>query len=214
MLEKTHAAILALAIARVPSAWTERDLPALLRGHREEDDHVLFGIHIRAAGLTHTYRPGRRFGELFAPNARGKMLRFVRRAKATRDRERAARLLGRACHLLGDMAVPARTRGVWHLAGDPLEAWLEARHAELARLVPDTLAIADADAGAIADALASASSAHDADTTRTPWGRLAYARLRRGTRLGEGAIATQAEALLPLAVASTGALLRAVSPPG
>jgi hypothetical protein len=213
VLPRTHEAILRFAIARADASWSDADLPALVDGHRREDDHVVFGLHFRAPGLSHTYRPGRPFGELFATNAKTKMLRAVRRAARSRSRARAASLVGRACHLLGDMAVPARTRGVWHLAGDPLEAWLEERSDDLAALVPPSLAIAGGDPDSIADALARASSAFEADTTRTPWGRVAFERFGRGTRLDAGAIALQARAILPLAVASTAALLRAVAPP-
>jgi hypothetical protein len=213
VLPRTHETIVRLAVSRAHSAWSDQDLAQLIEGHLREDDHVLFGLRFRAAGLTHTYRPGRRFGELFTTNAKTKMLGLIHRASRSRSRARAAHLVGRACHLLGDMAVPARTRGVWHLAGDPLEAWLEERSDDLASLVPESIAILDGDPGAIADALARASAIHDADTTRTPWGRALFERFGRGTRLDADALASQAEAILPLAVASTAALLRAVAPP-
>ena len=127
MLPHTHAFFLRAAV-EISGTWTRDDLDDLVRGDRHEDDFVVpvVGVHLRAPGLTHTYRPGKRFGELFAENARSKLERFVRRSKQS-DRRTRAFWLGRACHLLGDMAVPARTRGVWHLEGDPLEA----KHTEM-----------------------------------------------------------------------------------
>jgi hypothetical protein len=109
------------------------------------------------------------------------------------------------------MAVPARTRGVWHLEGDPFEAWLESRTdeelAELASASSSALAAAPASAAAIAHALALASSTFAADTTRTPWGRLHHRVTRRGTVLDPSTIEAQARALLPRAVNATEQLL-------
>jgi hypothetical protein len=220
MLPRTHEAIVRAAVARLGdgAGWTPADLPALLGGGRDEDDLVLLGLRFRAPGLTHTYRPGQRFGELFAPSAKTKMLKCLRRASTETTRVRAAWWVGRACHLLGDMAVPARTRGVWHLAGDPLEAWLEARAEQLGAMADHAAASLEATEtrcrtpAELADALARASSAHAADTTRTPWGRLLYERARRGERLTQPEIEVQARALVPLVVASTAALLDAVPP--
>jgi hypothetical protein len=220
MQRETHAFFVRAAVAIGGSSWRQEDVPRLLEGDRDEDDLVvpILGLRLRAAGLTHTHRPGRRFGELFAESARTKLLRCVARANAApaNDLDRRAWWLGRACHLLGDMAVPARTRGVWHLEGDPLEAFCEreASRGSLGRLVPSSLTPAEPrDPAALADALARASSRMAADTTRTPWGRLAWTRLGRGVRLDPETIASQAEALVPLAVAHVAALLACVPRP-
>jgi hypothetical protein len=217
MLPRTHAFLIDAALARGTSSWGVSDLPALLQGHRDEDDVVVLGLRFRAAGLTHTYRPSRpRFGELWAPSARTKMLWCLRRVARARTRERAAWWMGRACHLLGDMAVPARTRGVWHLEGDPFEAWLEARtDDELAAISASTPASApdSASADAIAAALARTSASFPADTTRTPWGRAMFRFARRGVMLDECAIEAQARVLLPHAIRATASLL-AMGAPG
>lgn len=131
------------------------------------------------------------------------------------QRDRAAWWLGRACHLLGDMAVPARTRGVWHLAGDPLETFIDAQDDATLEAMARASSGIDwpEDPASIADALATASAKLRADTTRTPWGRLAYERLGRGTKLDAREVEAQARVVLPLAVEATAALLRAVPPP-
>ena len=192
------------------------DVPVLLRGHRDEDDFVVMGLRFRSPGLTHTYRPGRRFGELFAPNAKTKLLRCVRRALSSAERARGAWWLGRACHLLGDMTVPARTRGVWHLRGDPFELWLEQhadslegltssapRPAAAAPFASDAPSPPDAVPGALADGLAQASAAHKV---------FSYDRTKLCVHLYENRLAAQARTLVPLAIAHTSALLRAVPP--
>jgi hypothetical protein len=70
------------------------------------------------------------------------------------------------------------------------------------------------DPAAIAELLANASAALPADTTRTPWGRLAFERLGRGVHLTDPEIAGQARLIVPLAVEATAALLGTVPPPG
>lgn len=202
------------ALERAQSPWHPCDVKKLLAGHRDEDDLVIFGRRFRAAGLSHTYKPAApRFGELFAPSAKRRMLVCVRRARMMRERDEAAWWLGRACHLLGDMAIPARTRGVWHLLGDPLETFLEAQTSASLRamLVPSGTTWPEEPA-AIAETLARASSALPADTTRTPWGKLAYDGFGRGRRLDDEEVERQARIMVPLAVEATAALMRAVRP--
>jgi hypothetical protein len=214
---RSHGFVIEAALRRARSAWHACDRSRLLDGHRDEDDLVVFGRwRFRAAGLSHTYKPAApRWGELFAPSAKDLMLVCLRRARSMTRRDRAAWWLGRACHLLGDMAVPARTRGVWHLSGDPLETFIDAQDdAELERMANAPTGIDwPEDAAAIADRLANASAKLPADTTRTPWGRLAFERLGRGLRLSEREVAEQAEIVVPLAVEATAALLRTVPPP-
>lgn len=197
--------------------WHACDESRVLDGHRDEDEIVVFGRwRFRAAGLSHTYKPAApRWGELFAPSAKDRMLVCIRKARSETRRDRAAWWLGRACHLLGDMAVPARTRGVWHLQGDPLETWLEQQDdATLGELAKTPSGIAwPEDPGAIADVLASSSAKLPADTTRTPWGRMKYERLGRGMKLDAREVEAQARVIVPLAVEATAALLRTVPPP-
>ena len=207
MQPKTHAFLIRAAVAASASAWLEQSLPHLLHGNDAEDDFVVAGLRLRAPGLTHTYRPGSRFGELGAPSALTQLRRCWQRASRAASPELAAFWLGRACHLLGDMAVPARTRGVWHLLGDPLELFCEARVDRLAELLPDELPQRVGPLEAHADALARTASAEAADTTRTPWGALRFRLLGSGTRLTDAEVERQARQLLPLAVSHTRGLL-------
>jgi len=197
MLPKTHAFVIRAAVAASNSAWLEAQESNLLRGHRAEDDWVLFGAHFRAPGLTHSYEPGSRFGELWAPSAKTQINRWLRRAHASQHDAERAFWLGRACHLLGDLAVPARTRRIWHLLGDPVEAYWE-EHANLSTLLGAELPTTDGDL----ETLASFSSRFAVDTTRNPWSR------RSGTPLSSAEVAEQAATLLPLAVAYTRDWLR------
>jgi hypothetical protein len=214
---RSHGFVIEAALRRARSQWHACDESRLLDGHRDEDDLVVFGrFRFRAAGLSHTYKPAApRWGELFAPSAKDRMLVCIRRAEALRRRDRAAWWIGRACHLLGDMAVPARTRGVWHLSGDPLETFIDAQdEATLAEMASAQSGLDwPEDPAAIADLLANASAKLPADTTRTPWGRLAFERLGRGIRLSAQEVEEQARIVVPLAVEATAALLRAVPPP-
>jgi hypothetical protein len=204
---KTHAFLIRAAVASSGNAWLERSQPQLLRGNVAEDDFIVAGLRWRAPGLTHTYRPGSRFGELGAPSALTQLRRCWRRAARAREPETSAFWLGRACHLLGDMAVPARTRGVWHWLGDPLELFCEANAERLAELLPEPIPHCAGPPEAHAEALARAASAELADTTRTPWGALRFRWLGRGTRLSDAEVERQAQRLLPLAVSHTRGLL-------
>jgi hypothetical protein len=204
---RTHAFLIRSAVAGSGSAWLQQSLAQLLRGNDAEDAFVFAGLRLRAPGLSHTYRPGSRFGELGAPSALTQLGRCWRHATRARSPEMAAFWLGRACHLLGDMAVPARTRGVWHLLGDPLELFCEANAERLTELLPAVLPEREGTPEAHAEALARASSAEPADTTRTPWGALSFRLLEHGQRLSDTEVERQARHLLPLAVSHTRGLL-------
>ncbi len=206
MQPNTHAFVIRAAVERAGDAWLTRHLPELLAGNDREDDFFVLGLRLRAPGLTHSYRPGSRFGELGAPSAKTCLLRCVERARHAASSRVAASWLGRAAHLLGDLAVPARTRGVWHLLGDPLEAYWESHASELASLLQVSPPLHCGSPDEHVEALARASAAHPADTTRTPWGALAL-RWGRGVKLERDEIEKQARALLSLAVAHTQGLL-------
>ena len=182
----------------------------LLRGSDDEDVHLVpwLGIRVQAVGLTHTHRPGGRFGELFAPSAKARCVALVAdaRRRAPRDPEGAAHRYGRACHLLVDVSVPARSRGVWHFYGDPLEAWVEAHVDELDSL-PEAGLPATSDPGELCESLARLSSSFAADTTRSTWGDLRMRVLGRGVRVTEEDARSQARVLVPAAMAHVAALL-------
>lgn len=210
MQPEAHRAIVRAAVQRL-DARMARHLPALLRGNDDEDVHVvpLLGWRLQSVGLTHTHRPGGRFGELLAPSAQRRCAALIARALRV-DAESSAYLHGRACHLLVDVAVPARSRGVWHFYGDPLESWVEAHVEELAALPPDDPPPAS-DAGALCESLARLSSTFVADTTRSTWGDLRMRWLGRGVRVSAEEAADQARVLVPAAIAHVVALLSSLA---
>ncbi|HVY24945.1 MAG TPA: hypothetical protein VHB79_00285 [Polyangiaceae bacterium] len=207
MQPRTHAFVIRAAVAAARCDWLRTHEAALLQGNEAEDDFVLGPLRLRAPGLTHSYRPGSRFGELWAPSARTQLERWLQRASRASSSSRAAFWLGRACHLLGDMAVPARTRGVWHLLGDPLEAFWEA-HEDLAALLPLQLPATRESCLQHAESLARFSSSFAADTTRTPWGAARFRLLNDGQRLDSQELSEQAVQLLTRAVSHTRDFLR------
>ena len=213
MQPAAHRAILRAAVARIGGPL-EGLLPMLLRGSDDEDVHVVpwLGLRLQAVGLTHTHRPGGRFGELLAPSAKRRCVALLEsaRRRAARDPDGAAHRYGRAVHLLVDVAVPARSRGVWHFYGDPLESWVEAHVEELSALPLDELP-ATSDPAALCESLARISSGFPADTTRTTWGDLRMRVLDRGVRVSESEAAAQARVLVPAAIAHVAALLRALT---
>ena len=206
MLPQTHHLFINEAIDRAGS-WASAFRREILQGNDDEDVHIvpLLKWRLRAAGLTHTHVPNGRYGELGFPSAKSRCLVFLEKARHENDRGRAAWWLGRACHLLGDVAVPARANRIWHLEGDPLEMWIEAHVDSFGSLrIPD-LDVKTPDA--IIEALARAAATFPADTTRTPWGRATLQWTGRGRMLQEEELVEQARKLVPLAIASTKALL-------
>ncbi|MFO0762994.1 MAG: hypothetical protein U0359_41545 [Byssovorax sp.] len=202
-----HRAIVRIAAERTGGEALVR-LDDLLRGNDDEDVHVvpLLGLRLQAVGLTHTHRPGGTRGELFAPSARTCCERWARRAREAPSPERRAYFLGRACHLLVDIAVPARSRGVWHFYGDPLESWVD-HHPEAIAAFPLAPIPETRDPGQLCESLAALSSAFPADTTRSTWGSLRMRLTGQGTIVGEEEAGAQAKVLVPAAIAHVAALL-------
>ncbi|MBI4347526.1 MAG: hypothetical protein HY553_11770 [Elusimicrobia bacterium] len=207
---RAHRRILERAIDVSGAAWAGEARAELLRGSEDEDVYLipLLGLRLRAVGFTHTQRPGSAHGEWGAPSALVMGRRRLAQAREAwrADRGRAAYLVGRVAHLLVDAGVPARTRGVWHMLGDPLEQWIEGRAdaiREQALVEPPAAATLDA----LFESLSGLASRFPADTTRTPWGLLRFA-AGRGLKLSEREVAEQARVLVPAAVAHVAGLLR------
>lgn len=209
MLPKTHHLFINQAIDDA-GPWVRVFRREILQGNDDEDVHIvpLLNWRLRAAGLTHTHVPNGRFGELGFPSAKSQCLVFLKKARREPNHERAAWWTGRACHLLGDVAVPARANRIWHIEGDPLEAWIEARvdsfrdvtAPEVARKTP----------GEIMEEVTRNAAAFPADTTRTPWGRARFQWFGRGRKLDNDELAEQARFLVPLVIAYTKTLLQCV----
>lgn len=214
MLPATHAHLIDRALDAIEHAG--------LRAHRAEvqagsvdEDHLrvpLVGWRLQSPGLSHTYRPGRRRGELGAPSARARIERLVDRAEVMwpRDPRGAAGLVGRAFHLVGDVGVPARVQGVWHPLGDPYERWVDEHLTEVAGW-PPAPPIAAASIAALVDGMARHAAAHVADTTRSPWGALAHRLGRASVIVDDVAAERQARALVPAAIAHHVAFARLVA---
>ncbi|MEO7328453.1 MAG: hypothetical protein ABI193_07745, partial [Minicystis sp.] len=205
-----HREILRVAAARVGEDALAL-LPELWRGNDDEDVHIvpLLGLRLQAVGFTHTHRPGSDRGELFAPSARVCCTRWAVRAEKAGSRGETAYLLGRACHLLIDIAVPARSRGVWHFYGDPLESWVEAHVGEIAAMEPLPRPTTT-DPGRLCEELSCLSAAFPADTTRSTWGAWRMRLTGGGTRVSEEEAGRQARVLVPAAVAHVTALVQGV----
>jgi hypothetical protein len=207
MLPQTHHLFINRAID-CAEPWAHEFRREILQGNDDEDVHVvpLVKWRLRAAGLTHTHVPNGHFGELGFPSAKHQCMVFLEKARREKSPARAAWWVGRACHLLGDAAVPARANRIWHIEGDPLEAWIEARvdsfrDAQIRKMEgkkPDQ----------IIEELARVAATFPADTTRTPWGRAKFQWLNYGRKLEEAELAEQARILVPLGIASTAALLQ------
>lgn len=214
MLPATHAFLVEHALAAVDHRGL-RERAALIQAGCADEDLVrlpLVGWRVQSPGLSHTYRPGRRRGELGAPSALARIERLVDDAARlwSRAPDRAAHHVGRACHLLGDVAVPARTRGVWHMLGDPYERWVD-QHLDLLAVEPRLPPATAPTLAALVDRLARMAAAHTADTTRSPWGALAL-RLGRPRAIVDDATAErQARALIPVALAHHAGMLRMIA---
>jgi len=210
MQPRSHELVIRRALERARIARLEGRLDDLLRGNDDEDQYTwpLTGWRTPAIGFTHTYRPGERYGELYWPSAKTRCAALFGEARALegRDPRRAAALLGRACHLLTDAAVPARTRGHWHYLGDPLESWIEAHLVEM-ESAPIGAVPGERSPEDLIESLAGRSSRHAADTTKSLPGLLRYAILGRGLRLSARAVEEQARELVPLAISHVAALL-------
>lgn len=198
------------SVARSPgSRWVEhRD--ALVLGALREDVWVLpFGWVVEHASLTHQCgdAPGG-FVPWLTPSPHLRIRRQVDAAVAEARADRpvhAAVALGRALHLVADLACPAHVTRTVHLRC-PYEGWVEEHGYELLHHPPHEPP--EGSLAEITSALAAASRRFPADGTTSPWGRwLARRGRRRALRKEE--VAEQAEALLPLAMCAGAAVLRA-----
>jgi hypothetical protein len=191
-----------------------RHRKALLLGALREDvARVPFGTGVfEHLSLSH-FGGGRWPGGFLPlwPGPRYKVRRFFRAALAQAQagaRGAAFVSLGRACHVLTDMACPPHVHRVIHEA-DPFEWYVEVHAATLAdpRETPPVPPPAEPDPAALVTSLSAVTRRCAADRTRNAIGR----RLRRlGLRrpLPPQEIARQARALIPEAAAHVAALIR------
>jgi hypothetical protein len=165
---------------------------ALVVGLLREDVVLALGRAWPSPSPGHVYpRSRRRCAVLFA------------RAVAEADPLAADVTLGRALHVLADMACPVHAQAVWHYLRDPFERYVDAHAAELAELPLPPPPERDAP-DELVESLAQAARAVRADGRQTPWGRFLR---RRQPPLARAEVAGQAEKLIPLAAAHARALV-------
>ncbi len=175
---------------------------AMILGMFREDVLLLPGMRraLPSPSLRHSYPRSRQYcGQLFdGAVAAGRAGEPVR----------GAFLLGRALHVLIDMACPVHAQGVAHYLDEPFERHVDAAAEDLASLPVPALSAHVAEGGpqALVDSLAGAARREIADTTKSPWGRVlrrwGYRQPPSGREIKE-----QARRLIPLCAAHVRALI-------
>jgi hypothetical protein len=196
--------IVCLDLALGPRAVETEDAraryAALVLGIFREDVSILpfVGRAFPKLSISHTW-----------PHARRRCASLLASARAARragDDVVSAFHLGRAVHVLADLACPVHAHAVWHYLDDPFERWVDAHASELASsVVPELPAPLDT-AEALTASLAAAAREERPDATKSPWGRLLK---RAGIRETPGGdeVAAQGRRLIPLAAAHVRRLL-------
>lgn len=210
MLPNGHYHIVDRAVRVAGDPLLARWRKALILGTFREDKGNLFGRVVPTFSFTHfagAWLPGGYF-PLVMPGAASTAEKFFRRAVEAQRTGRTAEgmiALGRACHLLVDMACPTHAQRQAH-ATDPYEWWVEGNIAELEALpLPEAPEAGSAEA--LVNGLARVAQGLRADKTHTVPGWL-------GAKLGvwkpvlPAEAREQARVLVPLSVAHTVALFR------
>jgi hypothetical protein len=191
-----HRLLLEKAIAAVDDPALTAHADALLQGCNREDFWSVAGREVRGLGITH-----------FAYAAPWRARRLY--ARAVLEHRRSARTgffwLGRAAHLVSEMAAPVHAQGSIHWRGDAFELYLEDHAAEL-RALP-VAEVAAADASALARDLARRAREFPADRTRNLPGFLAW-KLSLLQRPSPEQVLEQVRVLVPLGAGYTAALCR------
>lgn len=205
MLPNGQCVVIDMALRAVDCALLRRHREALLLGTLREDVArlPLTNRVFEHASPSHFYGclPGG-YVPLLWPGARWKASHLLRKALAAQREGRLAAAcvqLGRACHVLTDMACPVHAHRVMHEA-DPFEWYVEAHAQTLAQLLPVPPSPPLSSAPALVASLAAHSRRFTPDRTHNPFGRaLRHMGLLHPVPKAE--IARQAEALIPVAAA-------------
>jgi hypothetical protein len=213
MFANGHKLVMDMALDAVASDTLTRHYDPLLLGNLREDVYKFPFVtrFMLGKGLTHYYRPGRRWGVF--PLVPGAPMRSnwlfdegVRLYRAGRPRDGVFNL-GRVVHLLSEMAAPVHAQIVLHWRGDPLEMYIE-RHAAALRSLPlPEVPEGARTAGELVHDLAVCTQRFPCDRTTNTQGYLLY-RLGLRRRHTEEEAAAQARALIPMGAAYTAALYR------
>ncbi len=213
MLWNGQRIVVDMAVRTLAHPLTTRYRAALVLGALREDVGYLPGLGsvFECLSITHFYRPGLPGGFIpfLSAGPRWRANRLVARAVAEYRAGRSASAfvrLGRAIHLLTDMACPVHARRVVHLIDDPFEWYVEGNAPALEKLpvppVPDR-----ACASELVDELARHTQRFAPDKTNSPWGRL-MGRLHLREKVPARVLSAQARELIPLAAGHAAALLR------
>ena len=213
MLTNGQALIIDMAVRALDHPLARRYREALVLGALREDSGFVPGTRVvyESLSLTHFYRPGMPGGlvPFVTPGPRRRADRFFARALAAYGRGRAAAAfveLGRALHLLADMACPVHAQRVVHFVADPYEWYVESHTPELRDL--PVASVGDAErASTLVESLCRFTQSFPADRTHSPWGHLMW-RLGRHRKTDGVTLAAQARALIPQAAGHAAALLR------
>jgi hypothetical protein len=200
-----------MAVAHLGDPEVTRRRDALLLGSLREDvaKAPFVGIyeHLSASHFFKPPLPGG-FVPFLWPGPRLKADRFFSRAVAAHRAGRIAEgfvWIGRALHLLTDMACPVHVHRIFHET-DPYEWVVEFDAPELSRLpVPEPPFASKA--SDLIERLASRTARHRADATNHVWGRFFERRgWRRGLTTAEAR--AQAREIIPDAASHAASLLR------
>jgi hypothetical protein len=213
MFANGHKLVMDMALDAVKSDVLARHYDPLLLGNLREDVYKFPFVprFMLGKGLTHYYRPGRRWGVL--PLVPGAPMRSnwlfdegVRLYRAGKPRDGVFNL-GRVVHLLSEMAAPVHAQIVLHWRGDPMEMYVEHHAAELRSLPIPAIPRGATTAGELVHELAVICQDYPCDRTTNTEGYLLY-RLGLRRRHTEKEAEAQARALIPIGAAYTAALYR------
>lgn len=204
--------VLEMAVRELDAPRIRRYRKALILGALREDVFFVPGVRVvlEHLSLSHFYGPGLPGGFLpfLWPGARWKAERFFSRsiARYRQGQVPAAFLeLGRACHVLTDMACPVHVHRVAH-ESDPYEWYVDAHMEQLATLrvpsAPEARRPSE-----LVEGLARFTQQFTPDRTHNLLGRWL---MKRGLRkpVPRHELAEQAERIIPMAASHVAGLLR------
>ena len=205
--------IISMATRELNDPVINRYEKAIILGSFREDVWYIPGLKgvIEHLSLSHFYGsglPGGFFPFLW-PGARSKANRFF--AKAVRnyragDTASAFVQLGRAAHLLSDMACPVHVHRVVH-DNDPYEWYVEGNRGKLMALPTVHVKVAPKRASDLIEGLSAFTETFLPDGTTSPHGRFLKG-LKARTSLTRDDVAAQAEKIIPVAAGHTMALFQ------
>jgi hypothetical protein len=208
-----HRLIMDRALDELPGSPLHAHYDAMLLGNLREDVYKIPFLprFVLGKGLTHYYKPGTWWGLAplipTAPRRSGWLFKKALRLwRAGRPRD-GAFWLGRAVHLLSEMAAPVHAQVILHWRGDPFEMFLERNHAQLRSLPVAEIPVGAATPDELAHRLAVLTQAFPCDRTNNLPGWV-------GMKLGvwrphpPEEVERQVRTLVPIGAAYTVALYR------